>query len=191
MIAFVHIPKTGGTTLVNLFKQNYKVFHKDKNHLPANITKYDICFGHFYPKVYKNYPLVTWFRHPIQRTISHYSHWKNRLTDENKNKIIVNPGSTKSFDINIGIVEFTEKIGNILLKYTESNYKQFEFIGFLETMEYSLNRFCELYDITLPPVISVKRRGTHFKVSNKNLSQLKLILKDDIDYYNEVYNAKY
>lgn len=188
--AYVHIPKTAGTTIVNIFKLNHKVYHKDKNYQPQNIKDYDICFGHFYPEIYFEYSLVTWFRQPIDRAISHYSHWKNRLLTTNKNKIIVNPGKTKQFDPETDLISFVEQIGNILVKYTSNNLNQFEYIGIVERMEHCLVELSKYYNIELPNIvpyeIPINRKGKLIKVFDNERKKLKELLKEDIQLYNRV-----
>lgn len=73
LFTFLHIPKSGGSSvrdmLTTYFKTSY-VIHKD---LPHHFTVSE--FDHYSKsKEYKNDALFTWVREPIQRTVSEYRH---------------------------------------------------------------------------------------------------------------------
>lgn len=179
--AFVHIPKTAGTTIVDSLKGKYKVWHVDSNQIPSG--NYDICFGHFYPSVYENYPLVTWIREPVNRMISHFTHLKLRQK-RNRNRIAVFPDGTTEFDPDIDIISFAEYVGNIESHYISGWILKFDFIGIVEQMEGSWKDFKDKFELDLSDLPKKKIRETnHVFVSRFQKRELKKLLKEDRELY--------
>jgi hypothetical protein len=85
-IYFLHIPKTGGTTLQEFVASQFP----ESSILPAhlwsallkqnrqNICEYSFIWGHFYSYLDRYVPCglryITVLRHPIERALSHYCH---------------------------------------------------------------------------------------------------------------------
>ncbi len=186
--AFIHIPKTAGTTVANILKKQCKVYHRDINARPKDFQKYDVCMGHFFPEIYEEFPKVTWFRKPLERMISHYSYFKLRVHKENKHSIVIypdKPGDTaqKKMDPNIDIVSFAEKIGCVYIKYTHGNIKQFDFIGFVETMQTSLVQFGRKFNVWVPTNTPRDRKGTISLITEKEREKVKEIIQMDMQIY--------
>lgn len=89
-IVFLHIPKTAGTSLVNLLEENYceeeraAIYsHKDLDfHLEnaLNNPRIKVIYGHFplRPCIINSDAFVfTFFRDPVKRVISQYKHHAN------------------------------------------------------------------------------------------------------------------
>lgn len=181
--AFVHIPKTGGTTIVNMMKENHSVCHYDKNKQPNNPQSYDIFFGHFYPKTYNDLPLVTWLRNPVDRMISHYQHLKERQ-EKGNNGIMVYPAKIMKFDPTIDIISFAETVGNLYPIYTENNLKQFTYFGILEFMHHSIKLLKEKFKLCISENIIHERRSTNkITLGIYEHQKLKKLLKDDTEIY--------
>ncbi len=89
MLAFVHIPKTAGTTLHKILTHQYQkaLIHHDSDavsqtDLAARITAEgpDLIIGHFSTGLHKQIPnlrYITCLRDPVSRIISHYNHAKH------------------------------------------------------------------------------------------------------------------
>lgn len=96
-LVFIHIPKTAGTSLRLLIESNYEPHERKSiytyenldNELAAALEdpKIKCIFGHFplRPVIAQSDAMVvTMFREPIARSISHYNHYKRRLNDHHK-----------------------------------------------------------------------------------------------------------
>jgi len=108
---FLHIPKTGGTTLRNIIYNSFddSIIYPNRAELRANKGKYlthqeillntdilkdkKIIFGHYgfnYQKLFdENVITICFFRNPISRTLSHLNHLriKGELTDTDVYKL--------------------------------------------------------------------------------------------------------
>jgi len=87
-LVFIHIQKTGGTSLQNILRDSYGnerlyMEHADTLyfHAPVDLAQYDVFMGHFnYDSVRlipKHYPmLITFLREPVARLQSLYNFWR-------------------------------------------------------------------------------------------------------------------
>lgn len=181
--AFVHIPKTGGTTIVNNLKKVYNVFHYDDNYRPPDIEKYDIFFGHFLPRVYKDYPLVTWLREPVSRIISHYNHLQRRI-EKGNNRIMVYPATVVKFHRDMSLIDFAESVGSIYPIYVDNNIEQFKYIGILEKMDESFFELNKKFGLEQQKIVKSFRKSEKSVVpSMEEYKKLDEILKDDKRIY--------
>src|SRR5882757_799503 len=89
-IYFLHIPKTGGTTLGAFLESQYRIEDICPAHSwsqlltlpPTEIAKYRLIWGHFYPYIAKHVPILmrymVFLRDPVERAMSHYAHIVSR-----------------------------------------------------------------------------------------------------------------
>ncbi|MDD5059024.1 MAG: sulfotransferase family 2 domain-containing protein [Sideroxydans sp.] len=107
LFMFLHVPKTAGNTMRDVFSQNY-LFKRmttyypdfgttpeqwvDRNH--ANVSKSDALFGHFGYGIHELFPgnrtvsYGTMLRHPVDRTISYY-HFARKYSEHYLHKEII------------------------------------------------------------------------------------------------------
>ena len=99
MLAFVHIEKAAGTSLIHILRRNYFLRHCDVRPLYAEsegvFSRSDLeCYKRISPKLEcisghavkpfgdlaqdKNINFITLLRDPVKRYISHYQHWIER-----------------------------------------------------------------------------------------------------------------
>lgn len=94
-LVFIHIPKTAGTSLRLLLESNYKeterraiYSHQDLDEQLAsalNDPKVKCIYGHFplRPVIAESYAtVVTLFREPVARSMSHYNHYSKRMNEK-------------------------------------------------------------------------------------------------------------
>jgi hypothetical protein len=94
-LVFIHIPKTAGTSLRLLLESNYKeterraiYSHQDLDEQLAsalNDPKVKCIYGHFPLRpiiAESNATVVTLFREPIARSMSHYNHYSKRMNEK-------------------------------------------------------------------------------------------------------------
>lgn len=96
-LVFIHIPKTAGTSLKHLLESNYAeserlaIYNRDRldERLAEALQdpKIKCIYGHFPLRpvvVDSDAVVVTLFREPIARTVSHYNHYKRGLNEEHR-----------------------------------------------------------------------------------------------------------
>lgn len=86
LVYFLHIPKTGGTTLNRFLTSQFgdknvcpaHLWHKLIELPPKHIARYSLIWGHFYSYLYRYVPVsmryLTFLRDPVERALSHYGH---------------------------------------------------------------------------------------------------------------------
>ena len=96
-LVFIHIPKTAGTSLRLLIESNYEPHERKSIYTYENLDnelqkaledpQIKCIFGHFplRPVIAESdATVVTLFREPIARSISHYNHYKRRLNETHR-----------------------------------------------------------------------------------------------------------
>jgi len=161
-IAYMHIPKTGGTTFKEILYQNYKekpvalLLGKEKLDFFSSLNdheklKYDIVTGHFNYSFASDLPddfnLFSLIRDPVQRVISHYNfamiHSSHSNTDIQKEKIGFDKYllSASEGAFNYLVYYFAgQHISNLsdALIEAQKNLNRFKFVGILELFDISL-----------------------------------------------------
>lgn len=198
-LIFVHIFKTGGTTMHHTLKRRYgrnkflydTTYRKERDnggifkpieniniYKPPTYKKYDIIFGHFIYEKYKHLDgvNVTILRDPLKRFISHYS---NRVANSKKRRI-----KPESFE------EFCEKCKNIYIHFTGGDVNNFNFIGFTEFYNKSMKIIGDIsgFDMTPGEIKNCTKEKVKIKLTNKQIKFFKEKNKKDYDFYNFVFN---
>lgn len=221
---FMHIPKTAGTTFVNILEQLYTVddicppyeglSQLIKNYTPQQLTNFKLIRGHFPYELLKHLNseprLVTFLRHPIQRTISAFNHLKRWDIPQEKSfydnaRDFAKQTQNISLDELMKETELANHIRNKTQKFlvgklgrananlpldleqAKERLAGFEFIGVTEHFDESLALF--LYTFNLPEMISYKtynvapNKSSKTEISQNVLDYLAEINQDEIELY--------
>ena len=168
-LVFIHIPKTAGTSLRLLLESNYKeterraiYSHQDLDEQLAsalNDPKVKCIYGHFplRPVIAEsNATVVTLFREPVARSMSHYNHYSKRMNEkhaqlmegidspEDFTKLVQsNNRQTAFLSGYLNQKEFLEDKG--VLEKALANFDRLDAVGFTEHYAASIAYFGEQF----------------------------------------------
>ena len=168
-LVFIHIPKTAGTSLRLLLESNYKeterraiYSHQDLDEQLAfalNDPKVKCIYGHFplRPVIAEsNATVVTLFREPFARSMSHYNHYSKRMNEkhaqlmegidspEDFTKLVQsNNRQTAFLSGYLNQKEFLEDKG--VLEKALANFDRLDAVGFTEHYAASIAYFGEQF----------------------------------------------
>jgi len=154
---FVHIPKTGGTSLAKVVGQNFNsseywhIWAHPKPHQYKTLLTKSVVFGHFKWGIHKvfnhtnKYTYVTIFRHPYDRVISHYFYHRNTKGDKGHSlakNLTLEQWVNISVDAHNDHVQFIAGIHGTPTEETfelaKRNLRTFGLVGFQEQFDESL-----------------------------------------------------
>ena len=175
MLIYPHIPKTAGTTMMEVLKQNYgQGYFRLKNEgrrlkwqekPDSEKEKVTCLIGHFAYGIHEHVPdasqYVTFLRDPVERILSlyYYVRHKNHQLAPLLSQLTVGEfvESRTISDTNNGMVRFLSgrsDIGQVSpngsvtrddLILAKKNLSQFAVIGFVETFNESLRKFARIF----------------------------------------------
>lgn len=184
---FVHIMKTGGTSLREsfieyfghenfLYDRTYKLdrlkykgilrIHKSSLVYPKNYEDRKVIFGHFNFRKYSHLgrPTITFLRNPIERVRSHYSSGEKR--------------KYMSFE------EFCLFTSNLMRNMTGGNLSKFYFIGLTEYFDESISRLNKLLGINLSSK-KINVNINKIELDEKKINLIKKYNLEDLRLYDE------
>jgi len=183
---FVHIVKTGGTSLKGMIKNLYKdkyIFDKTYNRknkiltikykpYPKDYKSKSVIHGHFRFDRYEHlgWPMITFIRHPVSRMVSEYSRIQLRLKGQYE----------------LDIVSFARIHRSNLYGEVIGDVSKFAFIGIIEEYDKSIKKLEKVLGINLGPVkkSNVMPPKYTYQLSKAERKEIEIITKKDIDLYN-------
>lgn len=164
MFVSIHIPKTAGTALAKIFDDTSlrRIMYdygterdlvavrtclpEVRAHKDFVLSYFRYLHGHFhylkYADVFPDSPVITMVRHPVDRVVSQYLHILRGGDRNNERHRMIMDGE-------MSVIEFSQIkfIGNAQWYYLEGRpIKDYDFIFVQEQLEYSLRKFCALFD---------------------------------------------
>ncbi len=188
---YVHIPRTGGTSLLRMLRHTIKgkllhdlTFRKDR-HVRDGIIVLDhslvdhldvpgrtkVVGGHFTVNKYDflKWPFVTLLRHPVRRVIAYYSVWKNRRPDHH-----------------FTFEDWLLRYPNYMYKMTGGDLSKFEVVGLMEEFEVSIRLLEKVMNFKFKTnIMSANWFPYKIRVSKKTLQYIREINYLDIQLYEE------
>lgn len=196
----IHVPKTAGTSFLNVLKKNYGsklkadyldimnlnavILHNVKTSFkyPPKFKKYDIITGHFKASKYThlNKPLVAWVRNPVDRAISHYYYWRSLWLKPNKRNW--DDKLSELFESGMDLVQFSEIFSNQMSYFLDVSIEKFKFIGIVENYNTCLQSFGKIFNINIKQSKKLNV-GTKHKVDKDIRKHIALNHKNDFELY--------
>ena len=201
---FIHIPKTGGTTLdcaitgSQWMKKHDPFYYRHIQHDTKTSNAGDIFQKQNHPK-YQGFDLYTMLRHPVDRLVSEYYFVRDRkeyfslLKKHPKNlEEFVQNSQTRNYMLNFlvgGRIYPKKQVGQADLERVKETIDKLSIhVGIFEEYEKSLQYFSNVMNIKWPKKIAVKRvtlNRPKLAEVNENIKET-IIKNNDLDM--QLYN---
>jgi len=188
-IIHIHIPKTAGTSLLNVLQKKYssnEICTIKRKELTGSSTKdnsdiinhhiskeHKILHGHlFYKeigpvlKMNKDVKIITFLRSPVDRVISNYLFFKQRIFEGKVNK---NELSRKDETL----MEYArlEESQNRQSKFLDGlDLEKLYFLGIMETFSEDIKNLCQKLGINISDIPELNK-NKHFEISDLKISE--------------------
>jgi len=200
---FLHLPKTGGSSFLEVLKFAYgaeQVRHFERDEcieLASRGVKISsvigpeikVVHGHIRFKEIRDIyrrdrpKLITFFREPVDRLVSNYHWWKYTLKDNPSH-----PVYHRRHESLLGYAKEKSTRNKMSYFLKGCSLKDFTFIGFLHTYEEDLKKLQKLFAWPKPPTFHEKKAAS-FRASPKEplsealLKEIRKLNKKDIALY--------
>lgn len=202
----LHIPKTGGTSLRNTFKEIYGEanalrFDVKKNSIYLENILFEndflddhikVIHGHFtfdaiegiidnFDKIFK----VVWLRDPVERVLSNYFYLRKQLLasfTENYDNVQMLNRMLRSVE---EFVEIEENINRMSKFISIAELKKVSFIGFSESYSDDLKKLSKLLKWQNYNEFFHNSTGNKAKVDQNVIERIKFLNHDDVALYEE------
>jgi hypothetical protein len=208
-IIYIHIPKTAGSTMLRLFRVNYKdseivhvkrsLFNKNPETAPAKLLlnsikpQTKVLHGHFtfneLHLVIDKYPdakLITFLRQPVDRVISNYTFFKKRILTGKVEK-------DQKHRINEHLTTYAQlpKSRNRMHTFLDGlKLDELYFIGLVETFESDCKKLFQSLNLNIETIPFANKnmliRASDLSVSGNEIKELEKLNQKDILLYRKV-----
>jgi hypothetical protein len=212
---FIHIPRTAGTTFKKMLRsvgvrgkgdnkelKNLREMFTGKKRLspfryPFELEVYKenkkLIQGHtplakYYPMLKDSHKFITWVRDPVERMISQWEWWVSRGY---RGGDIGGVWRKQVCDGRLSVVDLCRKMPNTYRVMLGKDLSVFDWIGVQEDFTGSLEKFADVFGITIPEYDSWNVKGKNYKVKRRALvnddvkEQMRKLLKSDYKVYYE------
>jgi len=212
---FQHIPKTAGTTLKQIvdeqygyknvltyYNQNSEQLLDDLEPLLIVNPKYRALIGHFHFGLHERFSFpstyITFLRHPITRTISHYQerviNHPERLQDRNGNNqtllesIKTNPENYSDYQCKMLASKTLRKKSNyhICERALENLSEKFSRIGLVEYLDKSITLLASKFVWKLVKYDKLDVKNINMNITPKLVEHIMSINKHDLIMYENI-----
>ncbi|WP_339609048.1 sulfotransferase family 2 domain-containing protein [uncultured Planktosalinus sp.] len=213
-IIHIHIPKTAGTSLLNVLQKKYssneictikrkeliKNSIKDNSEIIKNhISKeHKILHGHlhykeidFVLKMNKDVKIITFLRNPVDRVVSNYLFFKQRIIEGKVNKSEL---SRK----NETLMEYArlEESQNRQSKFLDGiDLEKIYFLGVMESFSEDIKNLCKKLEINLFEIPDLNKNKhfeiSYLKITETEIQEIKSLNQNDLLLYQKALEIRH
>tara|TARA_B100000073_G_C23660077_1_gene544190 strand:+ start:641 stop:1183 length:543 start_codon:yes stop_codon:yes gene_type:complete len=167
---FIHIPRTGGTSIKSALNLHDKIYKKDVYHTSANEI----------PKECKDYFKFAFVRNPFDRFVSLYfynkSDYYKELFPKNKTTIIAKKYNFK---------EWLDNFPYRHIQQVDFGLEKLDYIGRYENLDYELD---VVFNTKVNKENTTKHNHYSFYYDDESIEKVRELSSKDIETYNYSYD---